>query len=444
MIGSQYKRRSWAALEPSRPWMGSAIKLNIGYERDRVVQVDLEIGYSHRGFEKSCEQDSYRQCLPRVGRLNGVSSALNEVSYCLAVEKLLKVEIPERASYLRVLACELSRMIDHLNNLGALGCQLGISAVWISSAQAKELLNDLMEGMAGVRTMASYARIGGVRTDLPDGFERIVPRHFKKVRKITKNIQNLLRNNRIFIDRMEHVGCVSKEVAVHCGTTGLFLRSAGVECDVRKDTPYLVYDRLDFDVPIGSAGDNLDRYRLRMEEIGQSMSLVEQALKKMPQSAASKREAVNKPIKAEQMADRGKAGYMQELDRVDAVYEPFNEKTGRRFSSDIASERSEVSLPCKESVYGSIEGMIRHFNMWMTGAGVAPFCGEAYGGVEGANGEAGFYVISDGTDRPFRVRFRSPLFPIVSALRTVLIGQDVADVLTVLVSANVMGDEFDR
>ncbi|MBI3318138.1 MAG: hypothetical protein HYZ90_03200, partial [Candidatus Omnitrophica bacterium] len=262
-------------------------------------------------------------------------------------------------------------------------------------------------------------------------------------------VDKLLTRNRIFVDRMKWTGKISQEEAVSYGITGPFLRATGVNFDVRKASPYAVYDRLKFDVPLGSEGDNLDRYYVRMEEMEQSMRIIEQALKEIPGGPVLvepeiSQEAVGRPIAAAEMVDRGKRGEISEIAGGTAVTDPTLEGAAKRVHRSIAAGEKRVFLPPKEDTYGNIEGLMQHFKLVMFGHGIRVPQGEAYQAVEGANGELGFYVVSDGTENPYRVRVRPPCFTIMSALPKLLVGDMMADVVPTFGSVNMIGGELDR
>jgi NADH-quinone oxidoreductase subunit D len=305
------------------------------------------------------------------------------------------------------------------------------------------MLYELIEDVTGARLTISYARVGGLKSDLPEGFTEKTLGFIKEIRKIVEEVEGLLNKNRIFVDRMENTGVISKDDALAYGITGPFLRSTGAEYDVRKDQPYLVYDRLDFDVPVGDKGDNLDRYYVRMEEMKQSMRLVEQALQKMPRGAVMV-DTKGREIPAAMMVDEAKMGHTQDFKGKIVEADPTLDGSSGAAHAAVYSEDKRVSLPAKEDTYGNIEGLMNHFKLVMYGHGLRPPKGESYFAVEGANGELGFYIVSDGTDRPYRVRVRPPCFSIVSALPLLIKGEQVADIIPTFGSVNMIGGELDR
>jgi len=378
---------------PSHPAMHGTVKMLIDVDGEDIHSAVPEVGYLHRGFEKMCENSTYQQVIPYTDRLNYVSPFINNVGYTMAVEKLLGIETPERCQYLRVLACEISRISDHLTCLGASGMELAAFSVLLYAIEAREWMWELVEALCGARLTTTWTRIGGVAYDMPEGFPEQTQEALKKVDKLVVDIRGLLESNRIFYDRMRDTGVLEADDAVAYGVTGPCLRAAGVYYDVRKAKPYLVYDRLDFEVPLGSRGDNYDKFVVRVLELYQSIRIIEQVLDQIPDG----------PI----MADDPK-----------------------------------VVLPPKDKVYNSIEALVHHFNIVVKG--IRPPKGEAYVAVEGGNGELGFYVVSDGSDKPWKCRCRGPCFPIVQSIPQMLEGAMIADIIPTFGMVNMIGGEMDR
>jgi NADH-quinone oxidoreductase subunit D len=378
---------------PSHPASHGTVKFNLKLDGETIVEVDVEVGYLHRGFEKMCEQGTWNHCIPYADRLNYASPLLNNVGFALAVERLAGLEVPERCQYIRVIVGEISRITDHLTCLGMGASEIGAISAGFYMLEAREFLYDLVEAITGARLTVTYCRLGGVTNDLPADFARQIGQAFGRVRGIVADCERLLSRNRIFVDRMRGVGAVSQADAVSWGLTGPLLRATGIPYDVRKAEPYLVYDRLDWIVPTGTVGDNYDRFNVRLAEIEQSMRIVEQALARMPDG----------PIMA----------------------------TDPRYV-----------LPPKQEVYGSIEGLMNHFKLVIEGQKIPP--GEVYVATEGGNGELGFYLVSDGSGRPYRVRVRPPCFYAMGALGQMLTGAMIADVITTFGQINMIGGECDR
>jgi NADH-quinone oxidoreductase subunit D len=424
--------------------MHGIIRIVAKLDGEQIVDTDVEIGYLHRGFEKMSETVDYNGVMPYTDRLNYVSPLINNVGYCMAVEKLLGLTVPERCHYIRVIMSEISRVTDHLTCIGASAMELGAFTVFLYMIKAREYLWELVEMVTGARLTVSYCRVGGVKADLPDGFLDACKKAIAETRHVIKEADVLLTRNRIFVDRMVGTGKISAEDAIAYGITGPFLRGSGVDYDVRKDCPYAVYDRLNFDVPVGTNGDNFDRYLVRMEEMEQSLRIVEQALRDIPEGPVLVHPETGEPISAAEMVDQGKVGNIKAIADTVAVTDPTLEGSAKPLHVYIAADEKRVFLPPKEDTYGNIEGLMRHFKLVMYGHGIRPPRGEVYFPVEGANGELGFYVVSDGGSRAYRVRVRPPCFAIMSALPKLLIGDMIADLTPTFGSVNMIGGELDR
>lgn len=428
---------------PSHPAMHGVIRLVMELEGEKIKDVDVEIGYLHRAFEKMCETVMYTQCFPYTDRLNYVSPLINNVGFALAVEKLLGIDIPERAKYIRVLMSEISRVTDHLTCVGATAMELGAMSAFLYMIKAREYMYELVEEITGARLTISYVRIGGVKADLTPGFEDRAFKKIAEVRKVLIEADKLLTRNRIFFDRVKGIGKISKEDAIAYGITGPFLRSTGVAYDVRKANPYLVYDRLNFEVPVGTTGDNLDRYFVRMEEMEQSMRIIEQCFQQIPDGAING-QLTGEVVPAAEMVDKAKMGQTEGLKEEMVDLDPTLQGSTRKYYQSINADKKDVVLPAKEDTYGNIEGLMNHFKLVMYGHGIRPPVGEAYFPVEGANGELGFYIVSDGRDNPWRVRVHPPCFPIMAALPKCLIGDMMADLIPTFGSVNMIAGELDR
>ncbi len=428
---------------PSHPAMHGVIRLIMELEGEKIKNVDVEIGYLHRAFEKMCETVMYAQCFPYTDRLNYVSPLINNVGFALAVEQLLGIDIPERAKYIRVIMSEISRVTDHLTCIGASAMELGAMSAFLYMIKAREFLYELVEEITGARLTISYVRIGGVKADLTPGFADKAFKKIADVRKVLIEVDELLTRNRIFFDRVKDIGKISADDAIAYGITGPFLRSTGVAYDVRKANPYLIYDRLKFEVPTGTKGDNLDRYFVRMEEMEQSLRIVEQCLEQIPDGPIAGN-LTAEVIPAAEMVDKAKMGQTKGLIEDQVDLDPTLQGSTKKFYKGINAERKDVVLPAKEDTYSNIEGLMNHFKLVMYGHGIKPPVGEAYFPVEGANGELGFYIVSDGRDQPWRVRVHPPCFPIMAALPKVLIGDMMADLVPTFGSVNMIAGELDR
>ncbi len=428
---------------PSHPAMHGIVRIITELDGENVVSSDVEIGYLHRAFEKDSEQFGYLQVLPYTDRLNYVSPLINNTGYCLAVEKLFDLDITERAKFIRIILCEISRVTDHLTCVGASAMELGAFSAFLYLIKAREWLYELVESVTGARLTISYMRVGGVKGDLPKDFSMKCLKAIKDTRDVLKETHLLLTKNRIFVDRVKNTGVISKEDALAYGITGPFLRSTGVDYDVRRANPYLGYENFDFEIPVGTAGDNYDRYLCRMEEMEQSLNIVEQALDKIPAGPVLLNTEGN-VIPAEEMVDEAKMGRVEGLGSKTADMDPTLDGTNKALYPAVQADNKRAVMPAKENTYSNIEGLMQHFKMIMDGHGIRPPKGEAYFPVEGANGELGFYVVSDGTGKPYRVRCRPPCFMIVAALPKLINGGMLADIVPTFGSVNMIGGELDR
>ena len=440
---SQRARKTYMLnMGPSHPTMHGVIRLILELEGEIIVDADVEIGYLHRAFEKHAESETWNNVVPWTDRLNYVSPLINNAGYCLAVEKLAGITLPERGRYLRVISSELSRLTDHLTCIGASAMEMGAFTVFIYMIKAREYLYQLVDGLTGARVTTAYTRVGGVKADMSDDFPEKCLAAFKLVREAISDSDKLLTKNRIFMDRVEATGVLSKEDALAYGITGPFLRSTGVPYDVRRAHPYLVYDRLDFEIPVGSRGDNFDRYLVRMAELEQSMRIVEQCFKQIP---PGKHSLEPKEMRdAFEYQDAGKRGDTALLAKYKAKVDQTLKGAGRDAHAGILTGERTAALPSKEETYGSIEGLMNHFELVMWSWGIRVPAGEAYFPVEGGNGELGFHIVSDGSDRPYRVRCRPPCLFIMAALPKMLKGGYIADIIPTFGSVNMIAGELDR
>ena len=378
---------------PSHPATHGTIKFNLVLDGETIVDCDTEVGYLHRGFEKMCEQGTWTQCIPYTDRLNYASPLINNFIFTEAVERLLGVTVPERCSYIRVILSESSRIADHLTCLGMAAAEMGAITAGFYMNEARELLYNLNQAVTGARLTVSYGRVGGLARDLPEGTTEQIVAAIEKIRATLDDCEKLFERNRIFIDRMAGIGVITAEDAVSYGLTGPLLRATGVKRDVRKDDPYMVYDRFEFDVPVGSKGDNFDRFSVRFEEVRQSLRIMEQAMAQLP-------------------------------------------------GGPVSIDDPTVVLPAKQEVYENIEGLMAHFKLVIEGIKVP--AGEIYFAGEGANGELGFFIVSDGSGRPYRVRVRPPCFYGMGAVARMVRGYAVADLVTIFGMVNMIGGECDR
>jgi NADH-quinone oxidoreductase subunit D len=428
---------------PAHPAMHGIIRIVTELDGEVIRKAEVEIGYLHRAFEKDCEVGGYNNAIPYTDRLNYVSPLINNFGYASAVEKLLGIDITERCRYIRVIMSEISRICDHLTCVGASAMELGAFTVFLYMIKAREFLWELVEDVTGARLTISYGRIGGVKADLPDGFAEKARQAFKETREVLAEVHRLLTGNRIFMDRMVGVGALSREETIAYAITGPLLRAVGVGYDVRRAQPYYGYDRFDWEVPTQTDGDNYARYLVRMAEMEQSMRIAEQALAEIPGGPVNV-DAAGRPIDPASYVDQGKQGKTEGLLLHQIALSPNLQGSERPAHDRVNAADKRVVLPSKETTYGSIEGLMNHFMLIMEGYGIRPPAGEAYFAVEGANGELGFYVVSDGGDRPYRVRCRPPCLPPMAALHRMVEGQMVADLIPTFGSVNMIGGELDR
>ncbi len=380
-------------LGPSHPAMHGALRTQVELDGEIIVGAKSEIGYLHRCFEKHSELSTYQQVIPYTDRLNYLSALMNNVGYCKAVETLLSIETPERCQLIRVIMCELSRIMDHLVCIGTNLVDIGALTNFWFFFNVRERIYNLIEKVTGARLTYAYTRIGGLARDLYPDFGSDVKVVLKEVEQAIKDVMGLIENNRIFVDRTVDIGIVTKEQAIEWGFTGPCLRASGVDHDLRKAEPYYFYDEFDFEVPIAENGDTYDRTVVRIEEMRQSSRIVLQALQKL------------KP-------------------------------------GPIMCDDARVVMPPKNEVYGSIEGLMNHFKLIMHG--IKPPAGEVYSATEAANGELGFYIISDGSMNPYRIKVRPPCFPIFNAFEKMIKGLYVADAIAILGCLNIVVGELDR
>ncbi len=378
---------------PSHPVTHGTVKFVVTLDGERIEHVDVSIGYLHRGFEKMCENSTWEQVFPYTDRLNYCSPLLNNVGYALAVEKLIGIEATPRAQWIRVIISEIARIIDHQTNIAAFSMELGGFSPFLYLMETREMLWDVLEDMTGARLTANYVRIGGLKNDVPDNFREQIRAALKKCGPLVSDCDKLLTKNRIFLDRVRDVGVMNAEDSIASGFTGPCIRAAGVAYDVRKAHPYLTYDQINFDIPVGEAGDNFDRYMVRMEEMRQSERIIEQALDRVPDG-------------------------------------PIN--------LNIPSMRWQS----KDDIGSRIESLIFHFKTVTEGILVP--AGEIYHATEAANGELGFYLVSDGSGRPHKCRVRSPSFALTSAMGRLVKGGFLSDIIPTFDMINMIGGECDR
>ena len=378
---------------PSHPASHGTIRNFVALEGETIATCVTEIGYLHRGFEKACEHHTYSQVIPYTDRLNYCSAILNNIGWAKAIEDMMKIEITPRAKMIRVVIGELSRIIDHFvcnaANMVDLG---GLTSLWYLFG-ARDQAYDLLSKLTGARLTNTYTRIGGLEFDLYDGFDKDLEEVLKTSEKAIEDVLSLIAHNKLFHDRTQDVGVIKADFALANGISGPNLRAAGVAHDLRKDKPYYGYENFDFDLVIGSHGDVYDRMMCRFEESIQSIKIIRQAMKNMPDGAIN-------------------------------VYAP------------------NLVLPNKKDVYGNIEGLMNQFKLTFEGTLVPK--GEYYSSTEATNGELGFFIISDGSGRPYKVKCRPPCFYSLAAYSKIVEGTMLADAVVTMASLNFIAGEFDR
>ena len=379
---------------PQHPSTHGVLRLVLELSGETVINADTTIGYLHTGIEKTAEQKKWQQVIPLVERMDYLGAQSNSLAFCLAVEKLLAVEMPERVTNIRVLIAELQRISSHLVWMATHALEIGAVSVMMYCFRERELLLNVNEMLAGFRMFPSYIRIGGLREDLPGGFHETVKAFLDRFGPKLDEYEGLLTRNQIWLKRTKGVGVLTGQDTMDYGLVGPIARAAGVAYDVRRAFPYLGYETYEFDVPIGSAGDVYDRYLVRVEEMRQSARIARQAL--------------------ERITPRG-------------IY-------------DIQDYR--IVPPPKDKVYSEMEALIQHFLIYSQGFTVP--AGEAYVPVEGPRGEHGFSIVSDGTNRPYRIKLRAPSFYACQGLPSLIIGGMIADVIAVIGSTDVVMGDVDR
>jgi NADH-quinone oxidoreductase subunit C/D len=385
-------KREWINIGPSHPSTHGTLRIMAEIEGEVIKRSRLEIGYLHRCFEKMCENHLYNQVVPYTDRLNYCSSPMNNIGWCKAIEDMMGIEIPDRAKAMRMVLAELSRVIDHLVCIGAAAVDLGaLTSFWFCFEQ-RERVYELFEKLCGARLTVSLTRIGGQAQELPVGWVTDCLEVVKIIQKNIEEVDRLLTKNKIWVDRTR-VCPVTAADAIAWGYTGPCLRAAGVNYDIRKTNPYYFYKDVEFEVPVGHMGDPYDRYLVRMEEMRQSLKIVNQVLANLP------------------------SGPVQSLDK-------------------------RVCIPPKREVYTNIEGLMNHFMLIMKG--VRPPVGEIYSATEAANGELGFYIISDGGSNPYRVKVRPPCFAVYQSFNEVVNNKMISDAVAELGSMNIIAGELDR
>ena len=379
---------------PQHPSTHGVLRLVVEIDGETIVRIMPDIGHLHTGIEKTTEAKFYQQVVPLTDRIDYLCPMTNNLTYCLAVEKLLGMEIPKRAQWIRVMLNELTRINSHLVWLGTHALDIGAMSVFLYCFREREDVLRLFEMVAGQRMMTSYFRIGGLALDLPLGFLERLKAFADRFPSNVDEYENLLTNNPIWINRLKGVAKISAEDAITLGTTGPTLRASGVDIDLRRDAPYTGYENFKFKVPVGKEGDVYERYLLRVQELRESIGIVKQALEGMPEAG---------PIKA---------------------------------------DAPKVVLPDREKMKTQMESLIYHFKIITEGFTVPE--GEVYQAVESPRGEMGYYIVSDGTAKPYRVHMRSPSFANLQALPKMCEGRLLADVVAAIGSIDIVLGDVDR
>ena len=378
---------------PQHPSTHGVLRLILELDGETVVKATPHIGFLHRGVEKLAEHKTYHQFITLTDRLDYLAPLSNNLGYVLAVEKLLNIEAPKRSQYIRIILCELTRISSHLLWLATHALDIGAMTVYFYCFRERETINNIFEMAAGARMNLSYFRIGGVARDLPDGFVEKVREFVNDFPARLRDYETLLTKNKIWLMRTKNVGVISAEDAINYGLSGPSIRGSGVKWDVRKSEPYSSYDEMDFIIPVGQNGDVYDRYIVRLEEMRQSNEIVRQAMDTIPKG---------------------------------------------KFIADLP----DVTLPPKENLKKSMEAMIHHFKVVTDG--ICPPVGEVYSCVEAPKGELGFYIVSDGTKNPYRIKIRPPSFVNLEGLPKMVEGCLIADVVAVIGSLDIVLGEIDR
>ena len=378
---------------PQHPAAHGVLRMVLEMDGEVIERVDPHIGLLHRGTEKLIEDKTYLQAVPYFDRLDYVSPMCQEHAFALAVEKLLKIEPPIRASYIRVLFSEITRILNHLLALPAMAMDVGAMTPFLWSFEQRELLMEFYEKVSGARLHANYFRPGGVYRDMPNGLLNDIKEWAIKFPKFIKDLENLLSDNRIFKQRTVDIGIVSAEDAVDFGFTGPMLRASGVKWDLRKEETYEIYDKLDFEIPVGKKGDCYDRYFVRVEEMKESLKIIHQCINNIPKG-------------------------------------------------HVMIQNNKITPPKRKLMKTSMESLIHHFKLYTEGYKVPK--GETYTSVEAPKGEFGVYLISDGSNKPYKCKIRAPGFAHLQAMDFCSKGHMLADVVAILGSMDIVFGEIDR
>lgn len=378
---------------PQHPSTHGVLRLVVELDGETIVDVVPHIGYLHTGIEKTCEYEQYQKCIPLVERMDYLSAMNNSLAFVLSVEKLLDIEVPPRGVWMRMIFSELQRIASHLVWLGTHALDIGAMTPFFYCFRERERILDMFEQLSGVRMFPSWIQVGGWRADMPEGLLEKIAKFVEEFPAKVDDYEGLLTENPIWVERTRNIGIITADECIALGINGPILRASGYAFDLRKANPYLYYDQVEFDIPTGTVGDVYDRFLVRVEEMRQAARIIKQCIERIPEGPVSS-------------ADR------------------------------------KVVPPPREELDNSMESLIHHFKLWTEG--FRPPEGEAYVPIEGPKGEIGYYVVSDGGNRPWRVKTRPPCFVNLQALPLMSKGHMVADIVAIIGSIDIVLGEIDR
>jgi NADH-quinone oxidoreductase subunit D len=378
---------------PQHPATHGVLRVLLRLDGETIMAAVPELGYLHRGYEKMAENMSFMEFIPHTDRLDYTATMCNNVGYVLAVEKLMGIEAPKRAQYIRMLMSELSRIAGHLIAIGSFAMDVGALTILLWAFREREKIQEFYDMVAGARFTTSYTRIGGVAADVNDQAVALIKTFIENFDTAVVEFEKMLNTNRIFVDRLEGIGCLSKEQAISLGVTGPTLRGSGVEYDVRRANPYLFYNEIDFKVPVYTEGDCLARYFVRIDELRESAKIIKQVLEKMP-------------------------------------------------SGEVRANVPKIVLPYKTEIYSKMEELIHDF--MIVNFGINPPAGDIYSAVENPKGELGFYIVSNGKGSPWKLKIRSPSFCNLQSLPVMVKGAMVSDIVAIIGSIDPVMGEADK
>ncbi len=378
---------------PQHPSTHGVLRLVVELDGETIVNVVPHIGYLHTGIEKTCEYEQYQKCIPLVERMDYLSAMNNSLAFVLSVEKLLDIEVPPRGVWMRMIFSELQRIASHLVWLGTHALDIGAMTPFFYCFRERERILDMFEHLSGVRMFPSWIQVGGWRADMPEGLLEKIAAFVEDFPSKVDDYEGLLRENPIWVERTRNIGIITVDECIALGINGPILRGSGYAYDIRKANPYLYYDQVEFDIPTGTVGDVYDRFLVRLEEMRQATRIIKQCLERITEGP-------------------------------------------------VSSDDRKVVPPPREELDNSMESLIHHFKLWTEG--FRPPEGEAYVPIEGPKGEIGYYVVSDGSNRPWRVKTRPPCFMNLQALPLMSKGHMVADIVAIIGSIDIVLGEIDR